>query len=106
LGTAFYRGADCCFLCYDITNKASLDNIDNWKTSFLQKSMVVSPDTFPFMVIGNKSDLEDKRTVSADQAKRVINDLGLECEHAETSAKDSSNIESAFKALAEKALAR
>lgn len=68
--------------------------------------MVVSPDTFPFMVIGNKSDLEDKRTVSADQAKRVINDLGLECEHAETSAKDSSNIESAFKALAEKALAR
>ena len=64
--------------------------------------MVVSPDTFPFMVIGNKSDLEDKRTVSADQAKRVINDLGLECEHAETSAKDSSNIESAFKALAEK----
>lgn len=35
LGTAFYRGADCCFLCYDITNKASLENIDNWKTSFL-----------------------------------------------------------------------
>ena len=68
--------------------------------------MVVSPDTFPFMVIGNKSDLEDKRTVSADEAKRYISNLGLECEHAETSAKDSSNIDAVFKKLAEKALAR
>ena len=25
LGTAFYRGADCCFLVYDITNRRSLD---------------------------------------------------------------------------------
>jgi len=59
--------------------------------------MVVSPDTFPFMVIGNKSDLEEKRTVSADEAKRYISNIGLECEHAETSAKDSMNIEMAFK---------
>jgi len=35
LGTAFYRGADCCFLVYDITNKASLDSIENWKNNFL-----------------------------------------------------------------------
>ena len=68
--------------------------------------MVVSPDTFPFMVIGNKSDLEEKRTVSADEAKRYISNLGLECEHAETSAKDSTNIEMAFKKLAQQALAR
>ena len=50
--------------------------------------MVVSPDTFPFMVIGNKSDLEEKRTVSADEAKRYISELGLDCDHAETSAKE------------------
>ena len=68
--------------------------------------MVVSPDTFPFMIIGNKSDLEEKRTVSADEAKRYISNLGLECEHAETSAKDSTNIEMAFKKLAQQALAR
>lgn len=40
LGTAFYRGADCAFLVYDITNTWSFDNIPNWKASFLQKSMV------------------------------------------------------------------
>ena len=35
LGTAFYRGADCAFLVYDITNNWSFDNIPNWKNSFL-----------------------------------------------------------------------
>ena len=35
LGTAFYRGADCAFLVYDITNTWSFDNIPNWKNSFL-----------------------------------------------------------------------
>ena len=31
--------------------------------------MVVSPDSFPFMVIGNKSDLEqDRRAVNVDEA--------------------------------------
>ena len=69
MGTAFYRGADCCFLVYDITNRKSLDNLSVWKSSFLDKSMVVSPETFPFMVIGNKADLDENRAVSSDAAK-------------------------------------
>ena len=63
LGTAFYRGADCAFLVYDITNNWSFDNLQNWKQSFLQKSMVSMPESFPFMVVGNKIDLESERTV-------------------------------------------
>ena len=66
--------------------------------------MVVSPDTFPFMVIGNKSDMEEKRSVTADEAKRYMSNIDLECEHLETSAKEGNNIEAAFKALASKAL--
>jgi len=93
LGTAFYRGADCCFLVYDITNRASLDNIENWRNSFLQKSMVVSPDSFPFMVIGNKSDLEaDKRAVSVEQAQKFVNELGPDIDFIETSARDNQNV--------------
>lgn len=61
LGTAFYRGADCCLLVYDITNLASYENVMTWKNSFLQKSMVVMPESFPFMVVGNKIDLESDR---------------------------------------------
>ena len=68
LGTAFYRGADCAFLVYDITNSWSFDNIPNWKNSFLQKSMVSMPESFPFMVIGNKIDNEEDRNVEKERA--------------------------------------
>lgn len=106
LGTAFYRGADCCFIVYDITNRASLDNITNWKNSFLQKSMVVNPDSFPFMVLGNKTDLEGSRVVTTEQAQKKVNSLGSDVELLETSAKDSSNVEAAFIQLARKAIER
>ena len=74
---------------YDITNKQSLNNIENWKEQFIQKSMVVQPDNFPFMVIGNKSDLEDSRVVSKDQAQRVVDELGPDIDLVESSAKDN-----------------
>ena len=74
---------------YDITNKQSLNNIENWKEQFIQKSMVVQPDNFPFMVIGNKSDLEDSRVVSMDQSQRVVDELGPNIDLVESSAKDN-----------------
>jgi Ras-related protein Rab-7A len=68
LGTAFYRGADCCLLVYDITNPQSFENLANWKQSFLQKGMVMMPESFPFIVVGNKVDMaEDNRQVSQVQ---------------------------------------
>ena len=45
---------------YDITNTWSFENITNWKKSFLAKSMVTMPESFPFLVVGNKLDLEDE----------------------------------------------
>ena len=51
--------------------------------------MVVSPDSFPFMVIGNKSDLEaEKRTVGTEEALKYVKNLGQDIDHIETSAKD------------------
>eukprot|EP00899_Mesostigma_viride_P009206 jgi/Mesvir1/18287/Mv24094-RA.1 len=35
LGLAFYRGADCCVLVYDVNNAKSFDNLDNWREEFL-----------------------------------------------------------------------
>ena len=59
LSSAFYRGADCCALVYDITNPASFDNLLNWKQIFMTKSAPVHAESFPFLVLGNKADLED-----------------------------------------------
>ena len=35
LGVAFYRGADCCVLVYDVNVMKSFDNLDNWRDEFL-----------------------------------------------------------------------
>ena len=69
--------------------------------------MVQQPETFPFMVIGNKCDLgDDARVVDVEQAKKFVKDLGDGIEHIETSAKDNTNVAKAFTALAQKALIR
>ena len=78
-----------------------MDNISVWKQSFLQKSMVVDPDNFPFMVVGNKSDLDgSNRVVNFEQAQQVVKELGEDIDIIETSAKDNSNVNSAFMMLA------
>jgi Ras-related protein Rab-7A len=106
LGTAFYRGADCCLLVYDITNQWSFDNLQSWKENFLKKSMVTQPDDFPLMVIGNKADLaEESRAVSQADAQDWCKKNG---DHMflETSASKNENVEAAFLQIATRALRR
>ena len=109
LSQAYYRGADCCFLVYDITNRLSFEHVDNWKQNFLTKSMVKEPETFPFIVLGNKMDM-----ANSDPSTRCVSEseLGEWCQtngaHSglETSAKENHNVEKAFLDLARLALKR
>lgn len=62
--------------------------------------MVTSPETFPFMVIGNKLDLEEEnRVVERAQAEAYCKKDG-NMSFMETSAKDNQNVEQAFAELA------
>lgn len=64
------------------------------------------PESFPFIVVGNKLDLEnDNRQVSQIQLQRFCAENG-NLPYVETSAKNNTNVEQAFVKLAEKALAR
>ncbi|KAK7840381.1 ras-related protein rab7 [Quercus suber] len=40
LGVAFYRGADCCVLAYDVNVMKSFDTLDNWHEEFLKQAGV------------------------------------------------------------------
>lgn len=60
MGVAFYRGADCCVLTFDVTNEESFKNIQRWKDEFLLQSGPKDPENFPFVVIGNKVDLDTR----------------------------------------------
>jgi len=60
---AFYRGADCCVLVFDVTSPGSFKSLDGWRDEFLIQASPSDPDHFPFVVLGNKVDL-DNRSVS------------------------------------------
>lgn len=55
--------------------------------------MVNSPESFPFMVIGNKLDMEDEaRAVSVNELEAFCEDNGG-MTYQETSAKENTNVE-------------
>eukprot|EP01125_Pyxidicula_operculata_P015374 TRINITY_DN5208_c1_g1_i1.p1 TRINITY_DN5208_c1_g1~~TRINITY_DN5208_c1_g1_i1.p1 ORF type:complete len:223 (+),score=16.02 TRINITY_DN5208_c1_g1_i1:117-785(+) len=94
MGSAFYRGADCCVLVFDVTNRDSFKALDEWKKDFIIQSSVAKPDEFPFIVIGNKIDLDDKRVVSYQEAKDWCGRNNVP--YFETSAKNNLQVEQAF----------
>ncbi|CAF1080094.1 unnamed protein product, partial [Didymodactylos carnosus] len=91
LGVAFYRGADCCVLCYDVTAPNSFKSLESWRDEFLIQSGPRDPENFPFVVIGNKIDLENRSN---------------NIPYFETSAKEGVNVEKSFETVARNALAR
>jgi len=48
---AFYRGADCCVLVYDVNNSKSFDTLDSWRDEFLVQASPMDPESFPFVRI-------------------------------------------------------
>jgi len=49
LGVAFYRGADCCVLVYDVNNSKSFETLDGWRDEFLIQASPMDPENFPFV---------------------------------------------------------
>lgn len=105
LGVAFYRGADACILVYDVTSPKTFDNLEGWKDEFLFQGSPSDPEHFPFLVLGNKTDLEDQRAVQAKKADTWCKSKGNMAFY-ETSAKDNINVEQAFLDIARAALQR
>merc|ERR1712087_837968 len=68
LGNSFYRGADAAILVYALDDKETFVKVDDWRTSFINLSNETSED-FPILLLGNKSDLDHNRAVSAADGK-------------------------------------
>jgi small GTP-binding protein len=99
LGVAFYRGADCCVLVYDVNNSKSFDTLDSWRDEFLIQASPMDPESFPFVVLGNKVDVEEsKRMISSKRAMAFCQAKGG-IPYFETSAKEAVNVEQAFEGM-------
>ncbi|KAH9424298.1 RAS oncogene family member Rab7 [Dermatophagoides pteronyssinus] len=104
LGVAFYRGADCCVLVYDVTSPGSFKSLDSWRDEFLIQASPRDPENFPFVVIGNKVDL-DNRAVSSKRAQGWCQSKN-NIPYFETSAKEAINVDQAFLTVAKNGLAQ
>jgi Ras-related protein Rab-8A len=91
---AYYRGAMGILLVFDLTNKKTFDSIDYWMSGIQQNA---SPGVDKIL-IGNKSDIKDKRQVTQKDTQDLVDKYGIK--YIETSAKNNENIEEAFMAIA------
>ena len=64
--TNFYRNSSLAFMVYSINSKESFLNINQW----LKEVKLNSNPDVKIILIGNKSDLENEREVSYEEAKK------------------------------------
>jgi len=103
LGVAFYRGSDCCVLVFDVNVAQTFEHLDSWREEFLSQAAPRDPEKFPFVVLGNKIDLEHQRVVSQKRAGSWCQAKG-NIPYFETSAKEAIHVDQAFQTVAKLAL--
>lgn len=92
--SAYYRGADGIIMVYDVTSQESFDHVNDW---LKEVNRYASEGTCKLLV-GNKSDRSEEKTVTKEQAKEFADDIGVP--FLETSAKSADNVEEAFLTMA------
>lgn len=91
---AYYRDAHALLLLYDVSNKASFDNIRAWLgeiNEYAQEDVVI-------MLLGNKADMTSERVIRTEDGERLANEYNVA--FMETSAKTGMNVDLAFMAVA------
>ena len=87
---SYYRGAAGALLVYDITRRDTFNHLTTW----LEDARQHSSSNMVIMLIGNKSDLEERREVKREEGDAFAREHGLI--FMETSAKTAANVEDAF----------
>jgi len=87
---AYYKNSVCALVVYDISSRDSFNNVMSW----IEDCKNQSPKTIFIVLVGNKSDLDDKRQVSYEEGKELAekNELLF----FESSAKEGINVDEIF----------
>jgi small GTP-binding protein len=92
---SYIRDSSVAVVVYDITNRASFLNAPKWIEDVRAER---GPDDVVIMLVGNKTDVSDKRQVSVEQGEELAETLGVL--FMETSAKMGFNVKPLFRKLA------
>jgi Ras-related protein Rab-18 len=96
LTSGFYRGGHGILMVYDMTSRESFDNLKYWMKEIIQ----YSTNDPVIILISNKSDLKEKRTVSSMEGLSYAREQGAM--YIEASAKTNQGVKQAFDELLQK----
>ena len=102
INQTFYSNAQAAILVFDITRKDTFNSLEIWLKSFREYNC----EEAPFIIIGNKTDLEGQRLVPTEELAKKAEKLGALL-YIEVSAKNDSakgGLENTVKALADEIL--
>lgn len=75
-----------------------------WKEEFINQGAPREPEKFPFVVLGNKIDLESERQVTDEQVQAFIA-KHPNMTYFPTTAKETAGVEKAFEGIARQSIA-
>jgi len=93
---AYVNGAAAALLLYDITDKNSLDDIENWVQIIDDNSKEIIK-----VIIGTKIDLKEQREITKADAVKIITKFNCYSDPIGTSSKTGENVEKAFQKVVE-----
>ena len=97
LVSSYFRGGHGVAIVYDITNRESFERVNHWANLMREHAN----EAVEMMILGNKSDLENREVSVSEGAELATK---YEALWWETSAMSSENVETAFTTLAQKIL--
>ena len=92
--SSYFKGAHGILLIYDITARDSFKELENWLGEVERNA---TPQVLKIL-IGNKCDLDEQRQITVDEGEAFAARNGMK--FIETSAKNNTNVNEAFEALA------
>lgn len=91
---SYYRSAHGIVIVYDVSDEESFRNVKTW----LLEIDRYGPANVNKLLVGNKTDIPEKRQISTQQGRDLAASLGIQ--FLETSAKENSNVEKIFISMA------
>ncbi|CAG5865409.1 unnamed protein product [Menidia menidia] len=88
----YFRSGEGFLLVFSITEHESFSATEEFREQILR--VKAEEDKIPILVVGNKSDLEERRQVSVDEARGKSEEWGVQ--YVETSAKTRANVDKVF----------
>lgn len=98
--TAYYKGANGALLVYDITSSVTFNSLEKWLRELREKT----EENILIMLVGNKSDLSESRSIDAQEGRNFAEREGLL--FIETSALTAENVREGFTTLISEILSK